>query len=1039
MVLYANRYESQKTLGCGSFGSVLQVKDLKNGQDYAFKTLPAGEISSTDVASFAKEFEILKSLNHPNICRVFDAGQDQEKECYYLVCELISGKDLFKATESLSLDQIEDLFVQALRAFNYLHEKSLVHLDIKPQNLLVETNTKNPKLKVIDFGFATSKTKVQKKKNIIIGTAAYVAPEIIKEGIYDARADLYSLGIAFYKAFCRRLPFQSTHASQAHQMHLNQLPPKPSSFNSDLPEYLDKILLKLLEKKPDQRYQKASLVIKDLNFYTNKKYEVETSQTRLSYLPETGEFIGRKAELEKFEALFSDRILKQSFKNEPYFIVCGESGVGKTRFLEEIKTKAQKALIQVLAWDDFEKAEVHQIKKPCVVLGDNIKLPKKYLSYIKILLKKEAILLVLAVSNPFDAINCDETNKIKLSAFCFEETKTYLAKATGIENISPSIIQTIFSHTQGNLALLAEYTKTLFERGYFKDADGTWSKEMLEDLGDEIKKVGATEFAKKRVRKSFAKLELSETQIQNLTLMALLDEQHRDELDVISKQLNLSFLTKEDDQFLTENGILKSDRKTFVSPILRKIVLEEASLAFKQKACDFIADHLEKNQASLEQVYHYRGRGAGKEAISSLLKLAQIYKEKSLYNQSKNTLLLALKNQNLTKADHQKILLELGFLCLTMADYAGTTDWLEKLLDQYQNPNQTQQPFEMVKAYDLLGLRYAHTANFDQAESFYNKGLQAIGGQENLLWMKVILKNDLARNEWDKGNVKLAEKLFDEALSIWRNELNEEEQVLAIRSNVVWMYQKKGEHSKAIEYLKEVLALLETRTHLELYPALLYQLSTCYVGVGKLNLANQLLCDCLKIWKERGMVQNLYSAYHQLGEIFAFKKQYDQALVYYQRAFELANKTASFSSHVFYPAYNMATIFLEQKMFEDAEKFALYLTNSFETEEQKERPPEQLAFFSYVILTSVFRQKKQITKAHQYYKKLDFLFQKTDELKKFEQFYLQEKLALFLAENNDLQSQTTLNQLNQFKKTKLFHEESYQEWLDTLENREGLI
>ena len=154
MSCYANRYESLKSLGAGSAGTVLHVKDIQTGQEYALKTLSSCDISVTDLESFQSEFDVLRNLNHPNICQVYDAGQDKKKECYYLACELVKGKDLFKATENLPLDRIEELFVQALRAFNYLHQRSVFHLDVKPQNFLVEESDGKLNLKVIDFGFA---------------------------------------------------------------------------------------------------------------------------------------------------------------------------------------------------------------------------------------------------------------------------------------------------------------------------------------------------------------------------------------------------------------------------------------------------------------------------------------------------------------------------------------------------------------------------------------------------------------------------------------------------------------------------------------------------------------------------------------------------------------------------------------------------------------------------------------------------------------------------------------------------------------------
>src|SRR3990167_649197 len=133
MSLYANRYEKLKTLGRGSSGSVFLVKDQRTGLFCALKVLRSvhGKLTRATLETFKKEFQILKNLNHPSIAKVYDAGLDETEEgvkLFYMATEYVDGEDLFSASEKLSTEQIENLFVQALRAFHYLHTRKIYHL-----------------------------------------------------------------------------------------------------------------------------------------------------------------------------------------------------------------------------------------------------------------------------------------------------------------------------------------------------------------------------------------------------------------------------------------------------------------------------------------------------------------------------------------------------------------------------------------------------------------------------------------------------------------------------------------------------------------------------------------------------------------------------------------------------------------------------------------------------------------------------------------------------------------------------------------------
>jgi serine/threonine protein kinase len=191
--LIDKKYQVLKTLGEGFGGSVFLVE--KEGVKAALKQLHMRSdhacLTPTEILdNFKQEFSTLKKLNHPHILRILDFGYEPKEQFYYFTTEYIEGQDIFDATRSLSYDQIEELFVQTLRALSYLHSQGIYHFDIKPQNILVGKNEQGtPFAKLIDFGLTALE-----KKGILAGSPGYLSPEAILDEGRDGRSDSYSLG-----------------------------------------------------------------------------------------------------------------------------------------------------------------------------------------------------------------------------------------------------------------------------------------------------------------------------------------------------------------------------------------------------------------------------------------------------------------------------------------------------------------------------------------------------------------------------------------------------------------------------------------------------------------------------------------------------------------------------------------------------------------------------------------------------------------------------------------------------------------------------
>ena len=334
-----SNFKNIRKLGSGLSGEVFLVQGSSKPQEfYALKYLKTDnhwDQKDLYIHNFKEEFSILKNLYHPHIALIKDFGYDPKTDRYFYSSEYVEGENLYEFCLHQSIDDIEKLFVQILRALEYLHAHSIFHFDLKPQNILVKHENQN--IKLIDFGLAG-----YKPKGNLAGTPSYMSPEIILGEKADGRADLYSLGVVLYECLTQKNPFRSNTLSETLQKQQSLIPPPPSQFRKEIPDYLDKIILKLLQKNPQNRFTQAGAVIQTLNQLSNKNYSLETSDTLLSYLPGEGIFINRQKEMVAFQNIFSQ------FQNasplvplKSFILIEANEGMGKTRLLKEFRFHAQ--------------------------------------------------------------------------------------------------------------------------------------------------------------------------------------------------------------------------------------------------------------------------------------------------------------------------------------------------------------------------------------------------------------------------------------------------------------------------------------------------------------------------------------------------------------------------------------------------------------------------------------------------------------------------------------------------------------------------
>lgn len=252
-------------LGRGGMGIIYLSHQISLDRPAALKVLAKKYAENNDfVAGFIKEARAAAKLNHPNIVQAYAVGEDSG--VYYFAMEYIEGetmKDILKKAGRIPVDQACEIVRQIADALDFAwKEQRLIHRDIKPDNIMIIS--KNQRAKLADLGLARVAGEIDTTEDEVMGTPQYISPEALTGSPMDVRSDIYSLGATFYHFITGSFPFTGRNALEIAKKHLQEPLKDPRTIEPTIPEAIAQIVMKMMEKSPDDRYQTAEALLEDL-------------------------------------------------------------------------------------------------------------------------------------------------------------------------------------------------------------------------------------------------------------------------------------------------------------------------------------------------------------------------------------------------------------------------------------------------------------------------------------------------------------------------------------------------------------------------------------------------------------------------------------------------------------------------------------------------------------------------------------------------------------------------------------------------------
>jgi len=352
--LQNGRYAVLKKLGEGGKGVVYKARDTVLNRVVAIKMLKSAFLSEEAYPRFLREAQVVAKLNHPNVVSIYDIGKENEKQ--FFVLEFVDGMSLRELMGTYpegkcDIQTVLRTSMDVCSALQYAHSQGVLHRDVKPENILM---TEEGIVKLMDFGLAKMLGEPSiTQEGIIVGTVAYVAPEIALGKGADARSDLYSFGAVLYEMVTGRPPFPGEDPVKIIFSHIHDYPVSPSRLSPKVPQTLAECVMKLLEKEPSKRYQSSADLLKSMREIAEGylREVLVPSLKPVILVPSPRPPAAREVQLiDRVEemGLLREAVDRAARGEGSLVFLYGEAGIGKTRLARELGAYARLRGMQVL-------------------------------------------------------------------------------------------------------------------------------------------------------------------------------------------------------------------------------------------------------------------------------------------------------------------------------------------------------------------------------------------------------------------------------------------------------------------------------------------------------------------------------------------------------------------------------------------------------------------------------------------------------------------------------------------------------------------
>ena len=248
------RYQILEEIATGGQATVYRAWDTRSGQVVALKVMHSHLARDASyLERFRRDAQLAASVRHPNVIHVFEVGQDGDSHFIAMEYLPLTVHDLVQAHGQLPIDRAVDICHQTAQAIGAASQRGIVHRDIKPHNILLAADGT---VKVSDFGIArAAELNTMTRTGALMGTPHYMAPEQGKGQRADTRSDLYALGIVLYQMLTGVVPFDAETPWEVIRLHVESQPKRVRQVRSDVPQWLDRVVSRCMEKDPGRRYQ----------------------------------------------------------------------------------------------------------------------------------------------------------------------------------------------------------------------------------------------------------------------------------------------------------------------------------------------------------------------------------------------------------------------------------------------------------------------------------------------------------------------------------------------------------------------------------------------------------------------------------------------------------------------------------------------------------------------------------------------------------------------------------------------------------------